>query len=85
MGFWFGKSSSTSSWRKTPTKIGKQWYTPSGETVRNSKSYFGTIQKNGEYWKGNTGWKNKGGNICYPTKGYRSSNSGYLEATSTIP
>ena len=57
MGFWFGNSSIKNPWRKTPTKIGKQWYTPTGETVRDSKAYFGTIQKNGEYWKGNTGWK----------------------------
>jgi len=35
----------------------KQWYTTTGETVRDSKAYFGTIQKNGDYWKGKTGWK----------------------------
>jgi len=57
MGYWFGKSSKCTSWRKTPTKIGKSWYTPKGEKIKNTKSYFKTVEKNGKYWEGNTGWK----------------------------
>ena len=57
MGYWFGKSSKNSSWRKTPTKINDNWYTPSGEKVNNPKAYFKAIEKNGRKWEGDTGWK----------------------------
>jgi len=58
-GFWFGIFDKNKPWRKTPTKISGQWYTPKGDKVRNPKAYFKTIEKRGRYWKGNTGWKNK--------------------------
>ncbi len=56
MGHWFGKSSKKSSWRKTPAKINDNWYTPKGEKIHNPEAYFKAVRKNGEYWKGNTGW-----------------------------
>ena len=59
MGFWFGKFSDNSPWRSTPTKIGKTWYTPSGQQVTSPSRYFSTVQSSGTYWKGNTGWNSK--------------------------
>ena len=59
MGFWFGKFNDNSPWRSTPTKIGKTWYTPSGQQVASPSRYFSTVQSNGTYWKGNTGWNSK--------------------------
>jgi len=59
MGHWFGKSSKNTTWRKTPAKVGGNWYTPSGSQVKNPSSYFKTVSRNGSYWKGNTGWKPK--------------------------
>ncbi len=56
MGYWFGESSDCYPWRKTPTKIGDTWYTPTGEVVRNPSAYFAAIERNGRYWEGNTGW-----------------------------
>lgn len=56
MGFWFGKSDKCTPWRKTPAKIGNNWYTPTGEKVHSPGRYFNTIKKNGEQWKGDTGW-----------------------------
>ncbi len=57
MGYWFGKYSKCTSWRKTPAKIGNNWYTPNGERIRNPKAYFKAVKRNGRYWEGNTGWK----------------------------
>ena len=57
MGYWFGKVDKRLSWRKTPTKINDQWYTPTGEKIHNPDAYFKAVDRNGEYWKGNTGWK----------------------------
>ena len=59
MGYWFGKSSKCYPWRKTPTKIGNTWYTPTGEVVRDPDAYFAAIKRNGRYWEGNTGWDAK--------------------------
>ena len=59
MGFWFGKFNDNSPWRSTPTKIGKTWYTPSGQQITSPSRYFSTVQSNGVYWKGNTGWNSK--------------------------
>ncbi len=59
MGYWNGSYSNKSTWRKTPTKVGKSWHTPSGERVKNPDAYFKTVEKNGRYWKGNTGWSPK--------------------------
>jgi hypothetical protein len=38
--------------RYSPTKVGKTWYDAGGDKVKDTSSYFGTISKNGEYWKG---------------------------------
>jgi len=59
MGFWFGKFSNVLPWRKTPTKIGESWYTPTGSKVNSPPKYFAKIDENGKLWKGNTGWKKK--------------------------
>ena len=59
MGHWFGKSSKRLPWRKTPTKIGNKWYTPNGERIWDPGKYFEAVDENGEYWKGDTGWRSK--------------------------
>ncbi len=59
MGYWFGERSECSSWRKTPTKINNKWYTPSGERIKDPKAYFRKVKRNGEYWKGDTGWNGR--------------------------
>ena len=56
MGYWFDEFDDCKPWRKTPTKINGKWYTPYGEEIKNPDSYFETIEKNGKYWKNNTGW-----------------------------
>jgi len=59
MGYWFGKHSKCSPWRKTPTKIGNKWYTPKGEPIRDPEAYFSTVEQNGRYWNSNTGYKRR--------------------------
>ncbi len=58
MGYWFGKYDNCRGWRKTPAKINKSWYTPSGKKIRNPSAYFEAVDRNGRYWEGNTGWNN---------------------------
>jgi hypothetical protein len=56
MGHWFGKFDSNKSWRKTPAKIKGNWYTPTGQKVKDPGAYFKAIKKNGRNWEGDTGW-----------------------------
>lgn len=37
--------------RYSPTKTSKGWYDAGGSKVRNTSSYFKTINSNGKYWK----------------------------------
>ncbi len=60
-GYWFGKKRPGTNWRKTPVKIGDQWYTPKGEKVRNPEAYWATINRRGRFWVGDTGWVKKDG------------------------
>lgn len=56
MGHWFDRFDDDTPWRKTPAKINGKWYTPHGEEIHDTDAYFNKVRRNGEYWKGNTGW-----------------------------
>ena len=38
--------------RYSPTKTSRGWYDANGRKVRDTSSYFSTIEKNGKWWKG---------------------------------